>query len=93
MRTPDRILELKILDGKKPKDSLGMTDPRLLQDGTDKNRVHIVMDLHTCLWTIRYEKGAIPQPLQGQFTGFKQARDHCERYFLNRNIKITDVKD
>lgn len=93
MRSPDRILELSIIDGTKPKDSLGMVDPRLLKDGPDKNRIHIVMDTHSSLWSIRYEKGAVPQPLQGQYTGFKQARDHCERYFASRNIKITDVKD
>lgn len=91
IRSPDRILKLEIIDGTKPKAASGMVDSRLFQG--DDNRIHIVMDLETSLWSIRYDKGNVPPALTGQYTGFKQAFDHVKKYFENRNIRITQVID
>lgn len=93
MRTPDRVLKLEIIDGKKPINSIGIVDPRLFKDGPEANRLHILMDVQTSLWSIKYDKGAIPPALAGQFTGFKQAYDHAKTYFQNRNINIIQVQD
>lgn len=91
LRSPDRILKLEIIDGTKPKSASGMVDSRLFQG--DDNRIHIVMDLETSLWSVRYDKGHIPPALSGQYTGFKQAYDHVKKYFETRNIRITQVID
>lgn len=91
IRSPDRILKLEVIDGTKPKNSHGMVDSRLFQG--DENRIHIVMDLETSLWSIRYDKGNISPALSGQYTGFKQAFDHVKKYFETRNIRITQVID
>ena len=93
MRSSDRIFSLTILDDKKPKNSIGVVDPRLFKEGEDANRLHCMMDQETSLWSFKYDKGAIPAALTGMFTGLKQAKDHAERYFLQRNIKITEIKD
>lgn len=94
MRAPDRVLMLELIDGKKPVSSTGLVDPRLFKDGEDANRLHAVMDQETCLWSFKYEKGAVPPALKDmKFTGFKKAKQFAEDYFLKRNIKITEIKD
>lgn len=94
MRAPDRVLMLELIDGKKPMSSTGLVDPRLFKDGEEANRLHAVMDQETCLWSFKYEKGAVPPALKDmKFTGFKKAKQFAEDYFLKRNIKITEVKD
>src|ERR1700747_201647 len=93
MRSPDRVLKLEVIDGKKPLNSTGIVDPRLFKDGEDANKLHAVMDTETCLWSFRYEKGAIPPALKGNFTGFKALKKHADTYFEQRNVKITEVKD
>lgn len=90
MRTPDRVLVIKPMDGKKPKDVLGNTDPRLF---SGENKLHAIMDTQTTLWKLSYEMGNIPQPLKCQFTSFKALRQHAEEYYNKRNIIITEVKD
>lgn len=95
MRSPDRILNIEVIDGKKARTSSGLIDPSLFKDNGDKerNRLHVVMDLQTSLWSMHYEKGNVPPALQGRYTGFKQAKEHADRYFENRNIRITEVLD
>lgn len=93
MRSSDRIFKLEVIDGTKPKSSIGMVDPRLFKEGTEANRLHAIMDLETSLWTLKYDKGAIPSALEGRFTGFQKALDHARTYFATRNIQITQVKD
>lgn len=86
----DRVLKLELIDDKKPLNSIGVTDPRLFKQGDDANKLHAVMDGETCLWTFRYEKGAIPAALKGSYTGFKALKKFAEAYFLQRNIRITE---
>ncbi len=91
MRSPDRILKLQVIDGKKSLTSAGVVDTSLFKE--DGNKLHAVMDQETCLWTFKYEKGALPPALKGNFTGFKALRKYADQYFLQRNISITEVKD
>lgn len=91
---PDRILVLEPIDGKKALSSTGLVDPRLFKEGEDGNKLHAVMDMETCLWSLKYEKGAVPPVLKDQrFTGFKALKKYTEDYFAKRNIRITEVKD
>lgn len=93
MRSPDRVLKLELMEGKKPLDVQGRVDPRLFKDGEDSNLLHAVMDTQTSLWSLRYDKGAIPGGLEGRFTSFNKAFDHASKYFENRNLRITKVID
>lgn len=92
MYNTDRIFKLELIDGKKATSSTGLLDNRLFKDGEDANRLHAVMDLQTTLWSLKYEKGAVPGALAGQYTGFRQAVDHATRYFANRNVKVVEVR-
>lgn len=87
--TSNRYLALELIDGEKPKDSTGMVDPRLFKDGG--NKLVASMNTESCLWTMRYEKGAIPPALQGSFTGFGALKKHADAYFFQRNLKVTEV--
>lgn len=93
LRSPDRILKLEIIDGKKPLNSMGIVDPRLFKEGDDGNRLHAIMDTETCLWSMKYDKGAVPPPLMCKFTGFKALKKFADDYFYKRNIRITEIKD
>lgn len=90
MRSPDRVLVLKVIDDKKPLSSKGLVDPRLF---SGENKLHAVMDQQTSLWHFKYDQGIVPPPLKCQFTSFKALRSHAEAYFRLRNIEIVEVKD
>lgn len=94
MSAPDRILALEIIDGKKPLNSMGIVDPRLFQEGDNANRLHAVMDMETCLWSFKYDKGGVPPALKDQrFTGFKALKKYADDYFSKRNIRIREIKE
>lgn len=88
MASPDRIFTLKVFDTKKPKNSIGMVDPRLF---TGENKLHVKKDPETCFWYFEYDSGAVPGPLKHKFTGYKAAVKHAETYFKTRNIYIEEV--
>lgn len=90
MRSPDRILVLKVKEGQNPKSSKGLIDNRLF---TGENKLHAVMDQQSALWTLKYEQGAVPGALQCAFTSFRALKAHAETYFKNRNIEIVEVQD
>lgn len=90
MRSPDRILVLSIMDGKKPLNTLGAADPRLFNG---ENKLHALMDEQTTLWSFKYDMGNVPPPLQCKFTSFSALRRHAEEYYNKRNIEIKEVKD
>lgn len=90
MKSPDRILVLKVIAGKKALDTVGVADPRLF---TGENKLHAVMDEQSCLWKFKYDMGIIPEPLKGTFTGFKALKKHADEYYGKRNIEIVEVKD
>lgn len=90
MRSPDRILVLKVKDGKAPIASTGLIDKRLF---TGENNLHAIMDMQTCLWTVKYDNGGLPEPLKQQFTSFSSLLKHTRAYFHKRNVEIVEVKD
>ena len=90
IRGDDRVLKLKIVDGKKPMNSIGMTDPRLFKGG---NQLHVILGPNN-LWSYRYETGALPPTLRDQrFTTFQSAHNYASDYFKTRNIEIEEVID
>lgn len=90
MRSPDRILVLKVIDGKAPVASTGLVDKRLF---TGENNLHAVMDTQTTLWTVKYDNGGLPEPLKQQFTSFGSLLKYVSAYFRKRNVEIVEVKD
>jgi hypothetical protein len=88
LRTNDRVLVLEKIDPKNK--DVGLVDPQVFEG---KNNLHLVMDPSTCMWTFKYERGAVPPNLRATFTSFKRAKDHAEIYLATKNIKIVDVKD
>lgn len=88
MASHDRVFTLKVMDDKKPKNSIGMIDPRLF---TGENRLHVKKDPETCFWYFEYDNGGVPNPLKHKFTGYKAAVKHAETYFKTRNISIEEV--
>src|SRR6267154_264664 len=90
MRSPDRVLVLKVKDGKKPISTTGAADPRLF---SGENKLHAVMDQQTCLWRLKYDMGIVPESLKVSFTSFKALRQYAEAYYGKRNIDIIEVRD
>ena len=88
-QTNNRVLVLKPREGENTRTDKGMIDNRLFKGD---NRLHAIMDNQTLLWTLKYEKGGIPEPLKQSFTSFSRLFNHAERYFNSRGVDITDVK-
>lgn len=90
MKSDDRILVLKPMDGKNPRSNTGLIDSRLFQGG---NRLHAIRSNIDQLWYIRYDQGIVPPALKCKFTSFKALQAHVEPYFKNRNVEIEKVID
>ena len=89
MRKTDRILVLKLMEGKEPVSSTGIIDPRLFKG---ENNLHAIMDEETCLWYMRYDKGVVPPALKSSsFTSFSKLYKYAKEYFAKRNIEIVEV--
>lgn len=88
MASPDRIFKLKIMDDKKPRNSIGIIDPQLF---TGANKLHVKKDPETNFWFFEYDMGGTPPILKHKFTGFKAAVKHAEAYFKTRNILIEEI--
>lgn len=88
MNSDDRILVLKVIDGKKAMNSSGLVDPRLF---TGENRLHAVFDPRTGMWNMRYETGGLPGALQQKFMEFSDLVEAAKKYYAGRNIEIVDI--
>lgn len=89
LSSPDRVIKLEVKDGTLPKSSTGMVDSSLF---TGDNKIHARIDPQTMMWTLHYEKGAIPGGLKEQkWTSFARLYKDLDLYFKDRNIKITEV--
>jgi len=85
----DRVIKLEVIDDKLPKTSTGMVDTSLF---TGENNLHARINPQTMMWTVHYEKGAVPGSLKEQrWTSFAKLYKDLELYFKDRNIKITEV--
>lgn len=89
MRSSKRVFVLEPIGGK-PETTSGMVDKRLF---TGENNLNAILDEQTMLWSLRYDKGITPEPLQQKFTGFKKTKEFVEGYFKRRNIRIKEIKD
>lgn len=88
MNSDDRVLVLKVIDGKKAMNSSGLVDPRLF---TGENRLHAVFDTRTGMWNMRYETGGLPGALQQKFVEFSDLVEAAKKYYAGRNIEIVDI--
>lgn len=89
-RSPDRVLQLKIIDGTLPKTSTGLLDSRLFTKG---NNLHAIQNSETTLWALRYDQGVLPQQLKQNFTSFKKLLQYVEVYLKGRNVEVAEIKD
>lgn len=92
MKSNDRAFVLEQMDDKAPINSTGLVDKRLF---TGENKIRAIRDeSSTNLWYFKYDKGVLPEALQGvKFTKFDQAQNFLTKYFNKRNIKIKEVID
>lgn len=88
MKSPDRVLVLKVKDGMKPMSTTGAADPRLF---TGENKLHAILDEQLGLWRMKYDMGVVPEPLKGSFTNFQALKKFAEAYYDKRNIEIVEV--
>lgn len=88
MYSNDRVLILKVMEGKKATDTMGRVDGRLF---TGDNKLHGVYDPRTGMWNMRYDTGALPGGLQEKFLDFSSLVDHAKRYFATRNVEIAGI--
>lgn len=86
--TTDRVLVLKPMEGKDPKNSKGMVDNRLF---TGDNKLHAVMDPEYGHWYLKFDMGTIPPQLQQRWTNFTKLYEFTKGYYLTRDIEIVDV--
>lgn len=89
MRSDDRILVLKPIDGRAT-NSAGMVDTRLFKGD---NQLHIIMDQRSRLWKLKFDSGVVPPQLKTSYTTFKDAFTATKRYYEKRNVEITEVID
>lgn len=87
-RSTDRVLVLERIDPNQK--DVGLVDPGVL---TGKNRLHAVMDTGTCMWSLKYERGIIPEAIRYKFTSFKTLVDQVSTYLALKNLKIVKVLD
>jgi len=90
MRSYDRVILLKPMEGKEVISSTGKVDPRLFDGG---NKLHGVYNVNTGLWELKVENGSIAGGLQGQFSDFERLLIHVTSYFNRRNIEVVGVRD
>jgi hypothetical protein len=84
MRSVDREIKLERTG------DVGIIDPTVF---TGKNRLRIIMDPVTTMWSFKYDRGVVPPHLQGRYTTFKKALTKGQAYFKQKNIKIQDILD
>lgn len=90
MRSDDRIIVLKPMEGKDTLSSKGMIDNRLF---TGDNNLHAKLDKHHMLWWLQTEKGLLPQELKQRWTTFDKCIEYVKDYFNRRNIEVIEVID
>lgn len=91
MRSNDRVLVLEVIDGTKPKTATGLTDSRLFS-GEENDSLHAVQS-PTGLWTCKYSRSTLPEPLRQTFTSFNRLREYVDGYYNRRNLRIAKVID
>lgn len=88
LKSNDRVIILSPIEGKNTKSDSGLVDNRLF---TGDNKLHAILDEQHMLWSLRYEKGITPAPLQQKFTNFRILLEFVKEYFSRRNIAVKEV--
>lgn len=65
-------------------------DTRLV-DGN--NHLHAVKNPQLPMWSMKLEKGTLPDGLKSSYTSFEGLRKHVEQYFAKRGVKVTEILD
>lgn len=89
VRSNDRVLVLKPIEGEKTLSSTGLVDPRLF---SGENRLHVKCSPNN-MWYFKYEQGIVPEPLKERFTSFPAALEKATKYFKSRNINVEKIID
>jgi len=87
MNSSDRKLILRPMEGGAV-NVIGVVDKRLF---TGENYLHAIKDPQNSLWSLRYDAGLVPAPLQQRFTSFNILFKHASEYFKKRNVEIVEV--
>lgn len=85
-----RVFKLEVIDGKKPKSSTGLIDPRVF---SGENSFSAARDTRTNIWSFKVKAGGLPEALKQKFTTFPILLDYANKYFEGRNMKIVEVLD
>lgn len=89
LRSVDRVIVLKPIEGKTTLRASGLTDSTLFTGG---NRLHALLD-ESGIWSLQYERGVIEENLKQRFTSFPRLMKHASEHYRKRNIKIEEVLD
>ena len=89
-RKTDRLIIVKPMEGKKPKSSTGLVDPRLF---TGDNKLHAIQDSQNNLWSLKLDAGGLAEPLKQKFKTFPTLLTFVKQYFEKRNLEIVEVID
>lgn len=90
MKSDDRVLVLKPVEGKTPLTVDGSVDKRLFKG---ENNLHALYDVTSGNWKMCYDMGALPGGLQGKFTTFGSLVDTARAYFKRRNVEISEIRE
>lgn len=90
LKSDDRLLVVKPMEGYKPLSSTGLVDPRLF---SGENRLHAKKNAQGTLWEMKYDAGSVPELLKVKFTTFDQLYDYAKKYFNKRQLDIVEVID
>lgn len=82
-----RVLSLGRMEGKNVLTNVGTIDNRIL---TGENKLRAFMEPNG-LWSLKYEFGAVPEPLRQQFTSFSALNKVVKEYYHKRNIEVKEV--
>jgi hypothetical protein len=86
----DKILIIGNASDKSKLDSKGRIDNRLF---ASTENLRATMDPQTLLWSLKYDKGIVPEKLKMKFTKFSKLKQYADDYFALRNMKIVEVKE
>jgi hypothetical protein len=90
MHSDNRTLVLKIVDGKKPLNSIGLVDARMFKGG---NNLRAIREPMTSLWRLEYDSGILPQALRKKFTSINKLMTYVTDYMGKRNIRVEKIVD
>lgn len=89
LKSNTRVFKLEVIDGKKPKSSTGLIDPRVF---SGENNFAAVRDSRN-IWSFKVKAGGLPEALKSKYTTFENLYEYAVKYFAGRNMKITEVID